>query len=232
MALFSLCLSLSPLLARDLAGATRPCLSVKKIRLPPSLCLSLTHHPKTATSKTNKSSFQGPGKKWESTPLTANGKPVFQSVHVKTGDTVQVITGSDKGKVGVVSKVLLKTGQVVVEGVNVKVRRGREVESFGVYSSCLFPFFFTPFGLSPPPNNHHHHHLFSLSLNKNQKQTKTVQPKSKDETGRLVQTESPIHSSNVMAYSKEKEVRSRIGHKTGADGKKVRVLLKTGEELP
>jgi large subunit ribosomal protein L24 len=47
-----------------------------------------------------------------------------------------------------------------------------------------------------------------------------------------VQTESPIHSSNVMAYSKEKEVRSRIGHKTGADGKKVRVLLKTGEELP
>ena len=75
---------------------------------------------------------------------------------------------------------------------------------------------------SPPPQK----------KKKKKLQTKTVQPKSKDETGRLVQTESPIHSSNVMAYSKEKQVRSRIGHKTGADGKKVRVLLKTGEELP
>lgn len=51
---------------------------------------------------------------------------MFQTVHVKTGDTVQVIAGSDKGKVGVVSKVLLKTGQVVVEGVNVKVRESVE----------------------------------------------------------------------------------------------------------
>lgn len=47
-------------------------------------------------------------------------------MHVKTGDTVQVIAGSDKGKVGVVSKVLLKTGQVVVEGVNVKVSKEKQ----------------------------------------------------------------------------------------------------------
>lgn len=90
--------------------------------------------------------------------------------------------------------------------------------------SFFFPFLFSTLTItflckSPPPSP-------------SNKQTKTVQPKSKDETGRLVQTESPIHSSNVMAYSKEKQVRSRIGHKTGADGKKVRVLLKTGEELP
>lgn len=61
---------------------------------------------------------------------------MFQTVHVKTGDTVQVIAGSDKGKVGVVSKVLLKTGQVVVEGVNVKVRRKREERS-GVFFVVL-----------------------------------------------------------------------------------------------
>lgn len=106
---------------------------------------------------------------------------MFQKVHVKTGDTVQVVTGADKGKIGVVQKVLTKRGMVVVEGVNVK--------------------------------------------------TKTVQPKSRDETGRLLTSESPVNASNVMHYSKEKEVRSRVGHKE-VDGKKVRVLLKTGEVLP
>eukprot|EP00884_Botryococcus_braunii_P019383 jgi/Botrbrau1/6128/Bobra.331_2s0023.1 len=47
----------------------------------------------------------------------------------------------------------------------------------------------------------------------------------------IVSTESPVHHSNVMAYSKEQNVRSRIGHKV-VDGKKVRYLKKTGEVLP
>ena len=43
---------------------------------------------------------------------------------------------------------------------------------------------------------------------------KTVQPKpGTEEKGQIVQTESPIHHSNVMLYSKEQQVRSRIGHK-------------------
>jgi large subunit ribosomal protein L24 len=41
---------------------------------------------------------------------------------VREGDTVKVITGSDKGKVAKVTKLLTKTGQVVVEGVNLKTR--------------------------------------------------------------------------------------------------------------
>lgn len=45
-------------------------------------------------------------------------------------------------------------------------------------------------------------------------QSKTVQPKpGSEEKGQIVQTESPIHHSNVMLYSKEKQVRSRVGHK-------------------
>ena len=88
---------------------------------------------------------------------------------------------------------------------------------------------------------------------------KTVQPKpGTEEKGQIVQTESPIHHSNAMLYSKEKQIRSRVGHKcaqvwifrqfgkshacSGADcvrlphrltddGKKVRYLLKTGEVL-
>lgn len=43
------------------------------------------------------------------------------------------------------------------------------------------------------------------------------------------QIEAPIHSSNVMLYSKEQNVTSRVGHKMLDDGKRVRYLIKTGE---
>ena len=48
---------------------------------------------------------QGPGKKWEHLPVNKNGKVERQPIHVKLGDTVQVIAGKDKGKVGKVIKV-------------------------------------------------------------------------------------------------------------------------------
>jgi large subunit ribosomal protein L24 len=38
--------------------------------------------------------------------------------HVKTGDTVMVITGADKGKTGRVLRVLVDRDRVVVEGIN------------------------------------------------------------------------------------------------------------------
>lgn len=41
---------------------------------------------------------------------------------VKKGDTVEVITGKEKGKRGTVTKVLLKDEKVIVEGVNVVTR--------------------------------------------------------------------------------------------------------------
>jgi len=62
-------------------------------------------------------------------------------------------------------------------------------------------------------------------------QTKHVKPRTSDEAGQIVQREAPIHHSNVMLYSKEKEVRSRVSYKVNGDGKKVRVLAATGEEL-
>ncbi len=43
-------------------------------------------------------------------------------MHVRKDDTVQVISGSDKGKVGKILKVFPKTSQVIVEGVNVKTK--------------------------------------------------------------------------------------------------------------
>ena len=43
--------------------------------------------------------------------------------------------------------------------------------------------------------------------------------------------EGPIHASNVMHYSKEQGVRSRVGIKVLENGDKVRFLRKTGEVI-
>jgi large subunit ribosomal protein L24 len=45
-----------------------------------------------------------------------------QKLHVKKGDTVQVITGKDKGKVGEVVTAIPKLSQVVIKGVNVRTK--------------------------------------------------------------------------------------------------------------
>ena len=45
-------------------------------------------------------------------------KFVPESLHVKTGDLVYVISGKDKGKTGKVVKVFPSKGKVVVEGIN------------------------------------------------------------------------------------------------------------------
>ncbi|CAD7704894.1 unnamed protein product [Ostreobium quekettii] len=102
-------------------------------------------------------------------------------MHVKTGDTVIVVAGSEKGKIGEITKVNRKTGQVFLEGTNMKTRYQK--------------------------------------------------PQGEGEAGVMEQKESPIHHSNVMHYSKEKQVRSRVGIKFAEDGKKIRYLKKTGEVL-
>lgn len=48
--------------------------------------------------------------------------PKCDKMHVKTGDTVQVISGRDKGKVGEILRTIPKTSQVVVKGVNVRTK--------------------------------------------------------------------------------------------------------------
>lgn len=106
---------------------------------------------------------------------------VFHKMHVKTGDTVQVIAGKDKGKVGEIVKALPQVSQVIVKGVNIK--------------------------------------------------TKHVKPQAEGESGRILTQEFPIHSSNVMLYSTKQNVASRICYTTTQEGKKVRMLKKTGEIL-
>lgn len=102
-----------------------------------------------------------------------------QRMHVKSGDTVQVIAGRDKGKVGEILTALPRKSQVVVKGVNIRTRH--------------------------------------------------VKPRQDGESGQIVTEEAPIHSSNVMLYSEKQKVASRVGYTFTEDGRKVRVLKKTGE---
>ncbi|GFE71597.1 50S ribosomal protein L24 [Chroococcus sp. FPU101] len=108
-----------------------------------------------------------------------NAKPQRQKMHVKKGDTVQVITGRDKGKVGEILKTLPQESKVVVKGVNII--------------------------------------------------TKHMKPRQEGESGQILTYEAPIHSSNVMLYSNKEKIASRICYTFTEDGKKVRMLKKTGE---
>jgi len=50
-------------------------------------------------------------------------KFVPKKIHVKTGDTVYVISGKDKGQTGKVVKVFPKKGKIIVEGLNMVTKR-------------------------------------------------------------------------------------------------------------
>lgn len=110
---------------------------------------------------------------------TKTSTPVRHKMHVKKGDTVQVIAGKDRGKVGEILLVIPKKSQVVVKGVNIR--------------------------------------------------TKHVKPQQEGESGQIVTQEAPIHSSNVMLYSEKQKVASRVSYTFTEDGRKVRMLKKTGE---
>ncbi len=100
-------------------------------------------------------------------------------MHVKKGDTVQIIAGKDKGKVGEIIQTLPKISKIVVQGVNIR--------------------------------------------------TKHVKPRQEGESGQIMTYEAPIHSSNVMLYSTKQNVASRVCYTFTEDGRKVRMLKKTGE---
>lgn len=54
--------------------------------------------------------------------MSANAKPIRYRMHVKKGDTIQVIAGKDKGKVSEILQVLPKVSKVVVKEVNVRTK--------------------------------------------------------------------------------------------------------------
>lgn len=95
---------------------------------------------------------------------------------IKKGDTIKVISGRDKGKIGEIIQILRTTNQVIVKNVNIK--------------------------------------------------KKHIKPKKEGEVGKISQFEAPIDRSNVMLYSTEKQIASRISIQIDQTGKKTRVLKK------
>ncbi len=61
--------------------------------------------------------------------------------------------------------------------------------------------------------------------------TRHVKPTQEGETGRIVTEEASVHASNVMIYSTEKKVASRVELVVSKDGTKKRRLKKTGEMI-
>ena len=113
------------------------------------------------------------------TPKSAASQRI--KMRLRKGDTVQVITGKDKGKTGEVLRTLPNENRVVVQGVNMRTRH--------------------------------------------------VKPTQEGESGRIVTEEASLHASNVMIFSKDKKVTSRVELITEKDGSKKRRLKKTGEVI-
>lgn len=48
--------------------------------------------------------------------------PSVRKIHVRIGEKVQVISGQDKGKIGLVKKIVKQQNKLIVEGINIKVK--------------------------------------------------------------------------------------------------------------
>ncbi len=104
-----------------------------------------------------------------------------ERIHVKKGDTVEVIAGRQRGKRGKVLKVAPKHGKVIVEGVNVVKRHSK--------------------------------------------------PTQKLPQGGIVEKEAPIYGSRVMLVCPKCGRPARVAHGYLADGTKVRICKRCGEQI-
>ena len=61
--------------------------------------------------------------------------------------------------------------------------------------------------------------------------TKATKPSAKHPQGGLVKMEAPVHISNLSLLDPKTGKPTRVGHTVNAEGKKVRVAKKSGEEI-
>ena len=100
---------------------------------------------------------------------------------IRKGDTVEVLTGKDKGKRGEVLRALPEDNKVVVEGVAMVKRH--------------------------------------------------MKPNAANQQGGIVEHEAAIDASNVALIDPKDDKPTRVGYAFRADGTKVRVSKRSGEEL-
>lgn len=66
---------------------------------------------------------------------------IKKKLHIKLRDKVKIISGQNKGKVGIIKNVIKETSQVIVEGINIKskhLKRTRPGET-GLIKKLEFP---------------------------------------------------------------------------------------------
>lgn len=66
---------------------------------------------------------------------------IKKKLHIKLRDKVKIISGQNKGKVGIIKNVIKETSQVIVEGINIKskhLKRTRPGET-GLIKRLEFP---------------------------------------------------------------------------------------------
>lgn len=112
---------------------------------------------------------------------TATGSQSVTKSRIRKGDTVIVIAGREKGKVGKVLHVNVRTSRVTVEKLNIIKRH--------------------------------------------------TKPSQKVRQGGILEREAPMAISNVMAYSQALGKPSRVTIKTLGDGRRVRILQKSPEDV-
>jgi large subunit ribosomal protein L24 len=44
---------------------------------------------------------------------------------IKIGDTVKIVIGKDKGKIGIIKSILHKKGKAIVEGINIRIKHSK-----------------------------------------------------------------------------------------------------------
>ncbi|CAK7338326.1 unnamed protein product [Dovyalis caffra] len=67
-------------------------------------------------------------KRWERKECKPNSLPVLHKMHVKVGDTIKVIAGDDKGKIGEITKIFRHNSTVVVKDINLKTKHMKSRE--------------------------------------------------------------------------------------------------------
>ncbi len=102
-------------------------------------------------------------------------------MRIKTGDTVRVIAGKDKGFEGTVSSTVPKANKVIVAGANIAKRH--------------------------------------------------TKARSEEEPGGIIDTEMPIHVSNVALISPKDGKPTKVGYRM-VDGNKERFCKRTDEKIP
>jgi large subunit ribosomal protein L24 len=62
-------------------------------------------------------------------------------LHIKLKDKVKIISGQEKGKIGIVKKIIQRKSQIIIEGINIKnkyFKRNRSEEN-GMIKKLEFP---------------------------------------------------------------------------------------------